>query len=292
MKKLFILSIILFSISASAGTKHSCRDFGKTFSITIPDFSDERYGYNIQRLSCKQLVDRHWRAFGFEKRHWDGGLGYYDKCNTQKPLNRMLRALELLRNARTSRAPAGSFLNEAYSKSSRWIDHLRFKCAISEDDRAIASHANRSKAGQFFGGSHGSGDVTFYLNAFDNNIARNAGYVVHEARHRHKGHNAAKTCPRKGSCDSHWGYNGANTLQIMYLWQMATHSGHVSKKVRQMSLDSARYSIKNAFKVTPRIGLPQYAPTISNNTSGSGSGSSSGSTRSGRSNLSTRRAMR
>jgi hypothetical protein len=55
--------------------------------------------YFVSRICEQSIVDKYWGTFGFRKKYWDDGFGYYDVCNWQKPLGRTMGALYLLENS-------------------------------------------------------------------------------------------------------------------------------------------------------------------------------------------------
>ena len=250
----FLILTFLFSNSALAVT-YSCSKFGKTFSTTLPGYSDG--GFNVVNSSCSTLIDRHWGSFGMEKKYWDDGWGFHNACSSSTPLNRTFRALELLRISTNSSFDNSIALNYAYDRSKNWIDHLRVRCAIDSDDSAAASH--NGGAWGWIGGDNGSGTVYLYQNVFGSSVVSLATVLVHEARHKKKGHNGGRGCPRRASCDSSFGYDGANAYQLLYGWWYGVSSRNSTRFTRQMGLDNARSIQNRAFNTRPTFVINRTA---------------------------------
>lgn len=251
---IFIILTLLFSNSALA-ISYSCNKFGKTFSVTLPGFSSG--GFNVVNSSCGTLIDKHWGSFGMEKKYWDDGWGFHNACNTNTPLNRTFRALELLRISKNPSFSNSIALNYAYGHSKSWIHHLRVRCAKNKDDSARASH--NGGAWEWIGGDNGSGTVYLYQNIFGSSIVSLATTLVHEARHKKKGHNGGKGCPRKASCDTTYGYSGSNAYQLLYGWWYGVSSRNSTRFTRQMGLDNARSVQDRAFNTRPGFNIARIA---------------------------------
>ena len=250
----FIMLTFLLSNSALAVT-YSCKKFGKTFSTTLPGYSSG--GFNVVNSNCGTLIDKHWSSFGMEKKYWDDGWGFHNACSTSTPLNRTFRALELLRISKNPSLSNNVALNYAYDRSKNWIHHLRVRCAKNKNDSARASH--NGGAWEWIGGDNGSGTVYLYQNIFSSSIVSLSTTLVHEARHKKKGHNGGKGCPRKASCDKDFGYSGANAYQLLYGWWYGVASKNSTKFTRQMGLDNARGIQNRAFNKRPGFNIQKTA---------------------------------
>jgi hypothetical protein len=203
-----------------------------------------RVSRNTIETSCQKLIDNHWKNFGMEKKYWDGGWGFHDACNNTTPLNRTLRSLELLKISKNS-AHGEVVLNYAYDESRKAIKKLRVGCAKNAENRARASAR--------------SGTVYLYQTIFSDNVVGIAGTLLHEARHRKKGHNGGDKCPRKLSCDKNWSYSGANAWQVNYLWWYGVHSKNSQKFMRQLALNKAKNLHDRAFVTNPGLSIPTLA---------------------------------
>ena len=62
-----------------------------------------------------------------------------------------------------------------------------------------------------------------------------------------------KDCPDKGSCDSSWGFNGANTYKALYLWWYGYYASNTTSTLKTMALDDAQYVIDHRFKTNPNL---------------------------------------
>lgn len=92
--------------------------------------------YFVSQMCNQATVDKYWNTFGFRKKYWDDGFGYYDVCNWQKPLGRIMAALFLLEN---SYYPKATSLSDWSGPGVRWaypysgtvyksLSDLRGKC--------------------------------------------------------------------------------------------------------------------------------------------------------------------
>ncbi len=208
--------------------------------------SDQSYRQYI----CNQtVISRYWSAFGMEKTYWDDGMGYYDVCNVTQPLARTLNSIWVLENSKNN-AFGSNMLNNAYSFAADRTNHLRAKCGDG------SANANHEGAGLFdwMAGYNGNGTTNIFWPAiYGLNVVARAGTILHEARHRDKGHDAEKDCPDKGSCDSSWGFNGANTYKALYLWWYGYYASNTTSTLKTMALDDAQYVIDHRFKTNPNL---------------------------------------
>lgn len=238
----FIIPMLTFSHSVLAGKMLYCNNSGETFFTYMPGYSDSRF--NIVNSSCKTLVNKHWPSFGMEERYWNGGRGYYNVCDVNTPLNRTLRALELLR---ISKSPTSYTLNHAYDQAKKSIHHLRMECAESRYDRASAVNVM------------GSGTVYLFQNIFSGSIVSLASTLVHEAGHKGKPHNGGIGCLRRASCDTSIKYFGANARQLYYSWFYGLKASNSNLFTRQMALDKARTIQDSAFNIRPKYHIRKTA---------------------------------
>jgi hypothetical protein len=188
---------------------------------------------------------------------WGGGK----YCNNNTPLNRTLRALELLHISKNPRISNHNLLNSAYGFSKSWIHNLRVDCAIDKNDSVIGMHTPKPKWWEevWRGNDPGTGKVYLYQNIFGRNIVSIANTIIHEARHKKKFHNGGKGCPRRASCDTHFQYLGANTYELFYSWMYGVQSRHSTIFTRQRALDEARATQDKAFNKRPGFYIRKYA---------------------------------
>lgn len=250
-----LLLIISLTLTYTAfGVSYTCRQHGITVNTTFSDYNNGKY--NIINSSCGTMIDKHWKSFGMKKKYWDQGWGFHNACSTNTPLNRTFRALELLRISKNSAKPSNAHLNFAYSRSKSWIDELRVTCAKDSNNGAVASHG--WGFWEWAGGDNGDGVVYLYQNVFAHSIIYLASTVVHEARHKIKGHNAGSNaghCSWGGSCDTSYSYNGANAYELGYGWWYGVASKNSTIFSRQMALDYARDVQNQAFKYRPNFNI-------------------------------------
>jgi len=248
-----ILALLLTMtlMNTAFGITYTCKKFGKTFTTTLAGYSSGEF--DVINSSCSNLINQHWNKFGMEKKYWDDGWGFHNACSTNTPLNRTFRALELLRVSKNSNYDSSIALNYAYGRSKNWIHNLRVRCAKNAKDSAGASHTGG--AWEWIGGDNGSGTVYIYQNGFSASIMWLAGTILHEARHKKKGHNGDKGCPRKASCDSSYSYGGSNAYELIYSWWYGVASKKSNIFTRQMGLDQARSLQNRAFKKRPNFNI-------------------------------------
>jgi len=172
------------------------------------------------------------------------------------PLNRTLRALELLKISRNDNL-GGAFLNTAYGSTRIYIDRLRTQCAWDAANSAGGNHEGGEWA--WAGGDAGSGVVYLFLTIFSDHVVGLAGSLVHEGRHKIKRHNGGANCPRKASCDSSWSFGGANQWEANYLWWYGTQGTNSQRFMRQFALDRARLLHERAFVTHPGLNIPKLA---------------------------------
>lgn len=220
-----------------------------TCYYTVPD--KEASGDNLYgpRICWQAFIDWAWKAHGFRKKYWDDGFGYYDVCNTNKPLARTLNGLWLLNYS------ANDYWNEQWSNNIlHWgrryvrqqIDDLRSLCG---DGTALA----RAIHGLFV-----NDRVELYLGFFYTlNVPQRASGLLHESRHMGgKSHNAkfpsgsAYGAGNSGA-DSSWNYNGAWMYMALYLWWFYADGRRTTWAMRQLAKQEANIIIDNAFATHP-----------------------------------------
>lgn len=216
----------------------------------VPDKNasgDNHYGTKI----CNQdMIDYFWYNYGFSgnKKFWDDGFGYYDCCNTSKPLARTFNALWLLNYS------AQDYMNESWDApclnwacryARREIDDLESKCG---DGSAIASS---------FSGWFVNDRVELYLGFwYTEHVVERAGTILHEARHQGgKGHNSdlppGSVFGTGHHADSHWGYEGAWTYDALYLWWFYAEGVRTTSAIKERARQRGNLIIDNAFATHP-----------------------------------------
>jgi hypothetical protein len=83
-------------------------------------------------------------------------------------------------------------------------------------------------------------------------VVERAGTIVHEARHAGgKGHNGGSSCPRGSSCDTNWGYKGANMYQVLYLWWFYVDGTRTTTGMRNYARQEGQRIIDRGFVTNP-----------------------------------------
>ncbi len=188
-------------------------------------------------MHCNQFyIDKFWDDFNMLKYHWNDGFGYHDVCNNNLPLGRMMNAIFALYNTKNLKFPK-SILNWAYSYAERHISILSVGCG----DGTLNAENFLSK-------------VTFYLDGIygDQTVVRRAGILLHEARHTLKMHNGGDRCNSGASCDTTWGYRGANQYHVLWLWWYGRHSKYTTDALKNDALREARWRHDDRFVINPR----------------------------------------
>ena len=66
---LFLVCLSLLPLTSGLAVTYTCKKFGKTFTVDMGSSTSK--GYSAITSSCQTLIDRHWKAFGMEKKYWD-----------------------------------------------------------------------------------------------------------------------------------------------------------------------------------------------------------------------------
>lgn len=192
---------------------------------------------------CNQSsINQHWDDFDFDQGDWDNGFGYDQPCNINQPLARTFNALNLLDFFGTS-MPSGSsnWLPWFYAYASDETDELDALCDFGQPQGCTFATA-------FTGLQDNRTELywPFYYNTAMN-VPSRAATIVHESRHAGgKSHNC-ENCSNGGSCDTNWGYVGANYLEIMYLWWIRAQGTGLTSAVRQMAQTRGNVLLGNRF---------------------------------------------
>ncbi len=209
---------------------------------------------------CNQsAINQFWHDFDFDKDDWDNGFGYEDPCNINLPLGRTFSALNVLDFFGTSKAENSSnWLPWFYAFSSNAIDELDARCDFGRacDGCVLATTVSGPIIDNY--------TVLKWPFFYSLDAPSRAGTIVHEARHADgKGHNCGSGCPRGGSCDSSWGYNGANTYQVLYLWWLYAEGRGIARPLRNMARNRANGILSSGFCNRPK-NKDVFGPNTSN----------------------------
>lgn len=88
---------------------------------------------------------------------------------------------------------------------------------------------------------------------YDSDPLERATTLVHEAQH-HEGyhHNAPdNSCARKASCDSSWGYNGANKIQALYAYTFFSSALNTTPAMRKSARALNERLVEESFDTRP-----------------------------------------
>jgi hypothetical protein len=178
-------------------------------------------------------------------KRWDGDFGLKDACNTRRVTGRFLNAGWLIGYSSTYSKNScsdcgGSLLAEGWSQI-----HLikRPWPSCTNDGAGATTHLPMGYS--ILGTDNLELKPSFV--AYGDIIWR-AGTLVHEARHWAKKHDAGNKCPRGGSCDSSWGYNGADTYETLWLWWFYARAGFATSFLRKAAGRSAQGVADSAFR--------------------------------------------
>lgn len=240
------INAMLDRFAASGWATSGCHRWGGCFyspgKLGNLASGDTAFGSLITQAS----VDQHWADFDFDKGDWDDGFGYFDAGNIDKPLARTFNALNLLDFFGTSKSPdSDNWLPWFYAFASNNIDELDARCNFGQScGCTLASN------------TQGLDDyVELYWPFFYAlSVPARASTIVHEARHEQKGHNGGTGCPRGGSCDTSWGFNGSNTYQVLYLWWVRARGAGLSPAMRALARARGNVILANGFNNRPTRG--------------------------------------
>jgi hypothetical protein len=200
---------------------------------------------------CQQVyIDFFWAAYDFDQGDWDDGFGYEAACDINLPLARTFNALYALHYAAADYATDpddrnGPILRWGGSYARSHIDELDARCGD----------------GTLFGYTQWGVDAytDLYLPFFYQlSVPERAGTILHESRHADGvSHDAGTNCPRMGSCDSSWEYNGANRWQVVWLWDYAFTAVDTNLALRDRARDRGNAILAGGFTTAPGFVIPE-----------------------------------
>jgi hypothetical protein len=243
-KYTFYLVLIVACLSISGTTTTVC---------TIPPLDNNLSGDNFYApFICNQeFIDFVWREFEFHHDEWDNGFGFDDPCNVNLPLARTFNALYLMAYssddyARNMSDFSGNALRWAFPYCATHAEELDGACG---DGTAFAARFPDAWIFQ-------NGRIELYMGFFYNmDVPSRAGTILHETRHKFKGHNGGTACPWGGSCDSDWNYQGANMYETLYLWWFGVAGTRTTSAIRNLALNQARVWHNTHFVVNPGFSI-------------------------------------
>jgi hypothetical protein len=196
---------------------------------------------------CNQSsINQHWGDFDFDKGDWDEGFGWDAPCNINQPLGRTFNALNLLDFFGTSKPDdSNNWLPWFYAFSSGAIDELDGRCGSGSASGCTIATTRH-------GPIIDNWTQLYWPFFYGQNVVGRAGTIVHEARHADgSSHNGGTGCPRAGSCDTNWGYNGANTFEVLYLWWVRAQGAGLSPGMRSNAQTAGNQVLANGFNTRP-----------------------------------------
>ncbi len=163
---------------------------------------------------CTQLRSRYDSDVNFQNNTWDEEFGYYYECSDNRPFKRMINALFILEHASSTPNPTGDY--------SGGVIHWAWDY-IKRETPEFEGSCSTNGAGYYSAGWWPWGDeyIALRLPLWPHSVVVRSSIILHEARHAGGySHNASdSSCPAGGSCDSHYGYHGANTIEVQWLAQ-------------------------------------------------------------------------
>jgi hypothetical protein len=210
------------------------------------DSGDNFYGYH----TCKQkYINQFWNHFDFDKGDWDNGFGFEAACDLNRPLARTFNALYLLAfsaedYAKNPRDFSGNALRWGYPYSATMIDELDAECGTGNPATGFRALT--------YTGFQDNRTVLQWPFFYGEIVIERAGTIVHEARHAGgREHNGGSHCPRLLSCDTNWGYEGANMYQALYLWWFYVAGTRTTTGMKDYARQEAQRIIDRAFVTNP-----------------------------------------
>lgn len=195
---------------------------------------------------CTQsAINQFWSDFDFDRGDWDDGFGYHDACNTNKPLARTFTALNLLDLFGTSKpADSDNWLPWFYAFASNEIDELDARCGFGQPGGC--------RSARTWWGAQDNKTELYWPFFYGRDVPSRAGIIVHEARHADgRGHDGGGGCPRNASCDTTWGYNGANRYEVLYNWWLRARGNLTTSAIRSLARTRGNAVLAGGFNTRP-----------------------------------------
>ncbi|MEM7677896.1 MAG: hypothetical protein AAF449_18010 [Myxococcota bacterium] len=221
-----------------------------------------------QRTCWQAFINWSWSAYGFQKSYWDDGFGYYDVCNESKALARAMNAIYLATYS-DSWTPSGygdwggSILRWGQAYAYDRVDRTRMKCDLGGALADFSGSRMRWSMRGMYDPQAPSG--TYVAGGMWDRALHRAATIIHESRHADKGHDGGGSCPNGASCDTTWGYNGANRWMLVWYWWWAFDSQIGNSAQSDIALATAALIRDGFFNTRPSLSIP----TTYNRSSGS-----------------------
>lgn len=248
------MNTLLFRLAAAGLCATAGTAFADTCVYQPGNNNDSGDNFYIASVCEQRFIDQFWNHFDFDKGDWDDGFGYDDPCNVNQPLARTFNALYLLAYSAQDYATStgdfsGNALRWGYPYSATKIDELDGRCGSG--DRNSGARATT------YTGLQDNRTVLKWPFFYGEVVVERAGTVLHEARHAGgKSHNGGTGCPRKASCDTSWGYEGANMYQVLYLWWFRVAGTRTTTAMKNRARSEAQSIIDRGFNTNPGFVIP------------------------------------
>jgi hypothetical protein len=214
------------------------------------DNNDSGDNFYIGSVCNQSYINQFWNHFDFDKDDWDDGFGYEAACDVNRPLARTFNALYLLAYsaedyAKSTSDFSGNALRWGYPYAATHIDELDGRCGSGDKNSG-------PRATTYTGAFVDDRTVLKWPFFYGEVVVERAGTVLHESRHAAgKSHDGGTGCPRKASCDSSWGYKGANMYQVLYDWWFYAAGTRTTSGMRNYAKLEAQRIIDQGFNTNP-----------------------------------------
>ena len=273
--------LILFNAAAIAITSAYLYDTSSAFAdqtCSIPSYASHEGSVSSW---CKSTwIAYFWDKYSFDKGNWDDGFGYWDVCNSRKPLARTFNAIDVVNYAdgngsgRSINDFSGNILNWGGNYTMREIDELDAHCADPEGGNFSA---------MTYYGLGADERTELYLGFFyDRTDVERAAVLVHEARHAdhcgHNGNDGSNKCVSRsrdceetfydGCADQPWIVDetgrGATAWEVLWLWYFVLDADpfYGTTTRRALARDKANAKLDTKFDVHPCINISSWGNTV------------------------------
>jgi len=197
----------------------------------------------------QEWVNFLWNGFSFDTADWDNGFGYENVDDVNLPLARTLNGLIALYVS----VPDQVTSTQDYNGSPlRWGGNFAWSNIDELDGRCISDlppYFALTKHGSPFD-NWTKLTVPFF---FETWAAERAMIIFHEARHAEGyTHNVGNwECFQGGSCDSHWDYWGANTMEVWWAWNYWYEAINTPARSKKVVKNTANFRLANSFRDRP-----------------------------------------
>ena len=205
--------------------------------------------YYVHKYVMKHLCLQLGRILILIKRIGMMGFGYYDSCNSDKPLARIMSALWALKHTAPMPGKKGT-LGFYYNYAANFIDELDGRCYAPDGDKSTTATSLVSPV--WVGDEYTELYWSFFYDIVDvnNNVLTRGNILAHEARHTSDlpalTMHFTTGCP-SDACDVSWGQKGAYMYDTVYLLQFYQEAVNSTSAMRLKAGKFAQWSIDNRF---------------------------------------------